>query len=108
MRARTVGPATTQLRTDKHVFEGNPDWDRISTSYIERSNMTMRMCNRRFARRTSAFSKRLERHTSMIALFFLYYSSCRKHRSLATTPAVAAGVDTEQHDLQWIVGLMEC
>ena len=63
--------ATTHIRTDKRIVEGNPDWDTISTSYIERSNLTMRMCNRRFARRTNAFSKRLERHKAMIALFFL-------------------------------------
>ncbi|MCY3621732.1 MAG: IS1 family transposase [Gammaproteobacteria bacterium] len=99
--------ATTQVRSDKKIVEGNPEWHRISTSYIERSNLTMRMCNRRFARRTNAFSKRLEKHSAMVALFFLYYNFCRKHRSLGITPAVAAGVDTEQHDLAWIIGLMD-
>lgn len=99
--------ATEHVRSDKRIVEGNPNEDRISTSYIERSNLTMRMCNRRFARRTNAFSKRLERHKSMTALFFLYYNFCRRHRSLRTTPAIAAGLDTVQRDLEWIVELID-
>ena len=83
--------ATTQVRSDKKIVEGNPEWNRISTSYIERSNLT----------------SALQKHATMVALFFLYCNLCRRHRSLGVTPAVAAGVDTEQHDLAWIVGLID-
>lgn len=71
---------------------GNPDESKISTSYVERANLTMRMSMRRFTRLTNAFSKKLENHAAAVALHFMYYNFARVHQSLKTTPAVAAGV----------------
>jgi hypothetical protein len=72
---------------------GNPDPDFISTSFVERQNLTMRMNIRRLTRLTNAFSKKAENHSAAIALWFGYYNFVRSHRSLKTTPAVAAGVE---------------
>jgi IS1 family transposase len=76
------------------IVNGNPDPDRISTSYVERQNLTMRMGMRRFTRLTNAFSKKVENHAAMVSLHFLYYNFGRVHSSLGklTTPAMAAGV----------------
>ncbi|HEY4451548.1 MAG TPA: IS1 family transposase [Solirubrobacteraceae bacterium] len=75
---------------------GNPDPDRISTSYVERQNLTMRMSMRRFTRLTNGFSKKLDNHMAAIALHFLHYNFARPHRTLAApyprTPAMAAGI----------------
>jgi IS1 family transposase len=71
---------------------GNPDLSRVGTSHIERQNLTMRMCMRRFTRLTNAFSKKIENHSLAISLHFMYYNFVRKHQSLGTTPAVAAGI----------------
>jgi IS1 family transposase len=78
------------------VDRGDPDPDRISTSYVERQNLTMRMSMRRFTRLTNAFSKKLDSHMAAIALHFLHYNFARPHRTLASpyprTPAMAAGI----------------
>ena len=76
------------------IVNGNPDPDLISTSYVERQNLTMRMSMRRFTRLTNAFSKKVQNHAAMVSLHFLYYNFGRVHSSLAklTTPAMAAGV----------------
>lgn len=79
-------------RCDKVPRFGNPDPDRISTSLIERQNLTLRMSLRRYGRRTNAHSKRIENHCKAAALHFFFYNFCRKHQSLKTSPAVAAGV----------------
>lgn len=71
---------------------GNPNKTKISTSYVERANLTMRMGMRRFTRLTNAFSKKLENHAAAIALHMMYYNFARIHQTLKTTPAVAAGV----------------
>jgi IS1 family transposase len=76
----------------RKVISGNPDLRRVGTSHIERQNLTMRMCMRRFTRLTNAFSKKIENHSLAISLHFMYYNFVRKHQSLGTTPAVAAGV----------------
>lgn len=76
----------------KEVMMGNPDLSKVSTSYVERSNLTMRMSMRRFTRLTNAFSKKLNNHCAAIGLHFMYYNFCRKHQTLKTTPAVAAGL----------------
>ncbi len=78
---------------NKIGIKGFPDDSRISTSYIERQNLTMRMQMRRFTRLTNAFSKKLENHKAAIALHFAHYNLCRPHMSLeGITPAMAAGV----------------
>ena len=64
----------------------------ISTSYVERQNVTMRMSMRRFTRLTNAFSKKLENHAAMVALYFMYYNFWRVHQTLRVTPAMQAGI----------------
>jgi IS1 family transposase/transposase-like protein len=76
----------------KRVCSGDPKWDRISTSFAERGNLTVRMGNRRMTRLTNAFSKKWENHEAMMALFIGVYNFCRVHSTIKTTPAVAAGL----------------
>jgi IS1 family transposase len=71
---------------------GQPDPERICTSIVERSNLTTRMSNRRFTRLTNAFSKKWENHWASVACWFAFYNVCRVHKSLRTTPAMAAGI----------------
>jgi len=79
----------------KTRVHGDPDMELDSTSYVERSNLSVRMLNRRFTRLTNSFSKRIEYHRVAIALTFFYYNFCRKHSSLkGKTPAMAAGITT--------------
>lgn len=80
------------LEVISKVRQGNPDEEHISTSYVERQNLTMRMMMRRFTRLTNAFSKKLENLKAAIALHFAYYNYCRIHRSLRVTPAMEAGL----------------
>ena len=91
------------------VIIGKPDPGVANNSFVERQNRTMRMLMRRFARRTEAHSRTARNHRHHVALYFTYYNFCRAHSSLGTfiTPAMAAGVDDEQHDLQWILDLVE-
>lgn len=76
----------------KDVIIGNPDEAHISTSHVERQNLTVRMQNRRFTRLTNAFSKKLSNHEHHVALMYFHYNFCRKHQTIKTTPAVMAGV----------------
>jgi IS1 family transposase/lambda repressor-like predicted transcriptional regulator len=85
---------------------GNPDPDHISTSYAERQNLTMRMSMRRFTRLTNRFSKKVENHANAIAIHFMYYNFGRIHKTLQTTPAMAAGVSNHVWSLAEIVGLL--
>ena len=93
--------------TRRQRVEGNPDAQHVSTSYVERQNLTMRMSMRRFTRLTNAFSKKLENHIQMLALYFLHYNFCRTHKSFRVSPAVAAGLTDTLHDMEWIVGLID-
>jgi IS1 family transposase len=74
------------------VLAGNPDPAHISTSYVERSNLSMRMGMRRFTRLTNGFSKKVENHGHMVALYFMHFNFCRIHKTLRVTPAMEAGL----------------
>ncbi len=85
---------------------GSPDPDHISTSFVERSNLTMRMQMRRFTRLTNAFSKKVAMHEAAVALHFFHYNFVQIHGSLRVTPAMAAGVETRLWDVKDIVQLL--
>ena len=87
------------------VVTGDPDEKQISTSYVERQNLTMRMGMRRFTRLTNGFSKKVENHGHAVALHFMYYNFGRIHKSLCITPAMAAGVSTHVWSLEEIAAL---
>lgn len=97
--ARRYSPAA--IIGVKHVQNvGRSVGGQICTSHIERSNLTVRMQNRRFTRLTNAFSKKWENHEAMFALFAAWYNFCRRHQTLKTTPAVAAGLTAEAWSLE--------
>jgi hypothetical protein len=86
---------------------GSPDPKHISTSYTERANLTMRMSMRRFTRLTNAFSKKLENHAHMVALYALWYNFVRIHKTLRTSPAMAAGIESRLWSMEDVVRLIE-
>lgn len=91
----------------KETVLGTPDIDLVSTSYVERANLTIRMGNRRFTRLTNAFSKKVENHCHMFALTIMHYNFCRKHTSIKKTPAQAAGVAGHQWTLDEVIVMMD-
>lgn len=95
------------IGSQKHAVTGKPNPHHVSTSYIERQNLTMRMSIRRFTRLTNAFSKKVENHTAHVAIHFFYYNYCRKHMSLeGKTPCQAAGVETRRWSIEDVVRLL--
>jgi IS1 family transposase len=86
---------------------GSPDAGHVSTSFVERSNLTIRMGNRRFTRLTNAFSKKVANHEFAVALTFMHYNFCRIHTSLRVTPAMQAGIATRVWELSDIVALID-
>ncbi len=92
---------------DMKVVSGNPDPKHISTSYVERQNLSMRMSIRRFTRLTNAFSKKVENHAAAVALWFMYYNFCRVHQTLRVTPAMEAGLADHVWSAEELVGLLE-
>ena len=88
-------------------FEGQPDPAHISTSYVERQNLTMRMSMRQFTRLTNGHSKKAENHAHMVSLHFMHYNFCRIHSSLRVTPAMAAGVTGKLWSVEDIVDLLD-
>lgn len=86
---------------------GRPDPKHISTSFVERQNLTMRMMMRRFTRLTNAFSKKAENHIWAIALHYMHYNFCRIHQSLRVTPAMASGITDHVWDVSDIAELLE-
>lgn len=100
--------------TEKHWITGRPDRQHVSTSFVERQNLTMRMNMRRLTRLTNGHSKKLENHAHAVALHYMYYNFCRKHETLAknnggvhTTPAMAAGIADRVWKVSEIVDLLE-
>lgn len=91
--------------TKVNVVTGDPEAEKISTSYVERQNLTMRMGMRRFTRLTNGFSKKVENHGHAVALHFMYYNFGRIHKSLRITPAMAAGVSDHVWSLEEIAAL---
>src|SRR5260221_7385794 len=94
-------------RVVRKVIQGTPDPDLISTSYVERQNLSVRMSVRRLTRLTNAFSKALENHKHAIALHILAYNFMRKHKTLKTTPAVAAGIAERPMTMLDFVAILE-
>jgi len=91
----------------KTRIEGNPDLKYVSTSFAERNNLNVRMHSRRMTRLTNAFSKKMENHAYAMALHFLYYNFVRIHKTLRTTPAMAAGVTSRLWEIGDIVNVLE-
>ena len=89
-----------------HAITGNPDPAHISTSFVERQNLTMRMHMRRFTRLTNAFSKKFESHVHMVALYTVWYNWVRIHKTLRVTPAMAAGLTDKLMSFEDIAGLI--
>lgn len=94
------------IGTNTAVLSGCPDPKHISTSFVERQNLTMRMSMRRFTRLTNAFSKKLENHYAAIALHFMHYNFCRVHKSLRVTPAMEAGLAHHIWTVEELVALL--
>ena len=92
-----------QVRT----VEGKPDAKHISTSYVERQNLTMRMHMRRFTRLTNGFSKKFESHVNMVALYTVFYNFTKIHKTLRVTPAMAAGITEKLMTMEDIVALID-
>jgi IS1 family transposase len=103
--ARRYSPSEC-LGARKDKISGNPDPRHISTSYVERQNLTMHMQMRRFTRLTNAFSKKVENHARAIALHYMHYNFVRIHRSLRITPAMAAGVTAHLWSIEDIAALV--
>ena len=105
--AEPIGPGRYSppkvVRQERHTIAGSPDRAHISTSLIERQNLTMRMSMRRFTRLTNAFSKKVENLQAAVSLHFAFYNFVRVHKSLRITPAMAAGVDSRLWSLQDLV-----
>lgn len=89
------------------VVLGDPDPVHISTSYVERQNLTMCMSMRRFTRLTNAFSKKIDGHIHALALYFVFYNFCRIHKSLKVSPAMAAGVSETLWSLEDVVAKID-
>jgi IS1 family transposase len=86
---------------------GEPDKDHVSTSYVERANLTMRMSMRRFTRLTNAFSKKIENHAAAVALYFMWYNFGRVHQTLKMTPAMKAGIAAKPWTVEEILALAD-
>lgn len=94
------------LGCDKQTVYGNPDEEHISTSYVERQNLTIRMQTRRFTRLTNAFSKKFENHCHALALFYMFYNFARVHQTLRCTPAMEAKVSDHIWTMEEIADLI--
>jgi IS1 family transposase len=98
-------PATC-IGCDMKVVSGNPDPKHVSTSFVERQNLTMRMQMRRFTRLTNGFSKKADNHRHMVALHYMFYNFCRVHQTLRCTPAMEAGLTDHVWSLEELCALL--
>jgi hypothetical protein len=92
---------------DMKTVIGEPDYMHVSTSYVERQNLTMRMSMRRFTRLTNGFSKKIENHGHAVALHFMYYNFVRVHKTLRVTPAMEAGIADHVWSFEELVALLD-
>jgi IS1 family transposase len=115
---KIYGPSTTKGPERKYspenfcgtkvsIVTGDPDGEKISTSYVERQNLTMRISMRRFTRLTNAFSKKVENHVHAIAIYFMHYNFSRIHQTLRVTPAMAAGVTDKLMSLEDMIAVVD-
>ena len=95
------------LSTTTEVITGDPNPKHISTSYVERQNLTMRMSMRRFTRLTNGFSKKLDNHAASVALHYMHYNFARVHQTLRVTPAMQAGLASHVWSIEEIVSLLD-
>ena len=108
-----AGAGKSRPKSNASAFDASkqdvddPDPKHISTSYTERANLTMRMSMRRFIRLTNAFSKKLENHAHMVALYALWYNFVRIHKTLRTSPAMAAGIEKRLWSMEDVVALID-
>lgn len=108
---REIGQVETRysppvcIGTRRRKIIGNPDRNLVSTSFVERQNLTLRMTNRRFTRLTNAFSKKIENHKHMMAIYAMNYNFARVHQSLRVTPAMESGISNHVWTLEEIVSL---
>jgi IS1 family transposase len=98
----------------KTPIMGRPKWEHVSTSFVERANLSLRMQNRRFTRLTNGFSKKVENHAHAVALYFIFYNFCRQHMTLTkaakgvhTTPAMAAGLTDHVWKVEDLVAMLD-
>jgi hypothetical protein len=102
---RRYSPARC-IGCDLKVVSGDPDPEHVSTSYVERQNLTMRMGMRRFTRLTNGFSKKVDNHRHMVALHYMYYNFVRVHQTLRCTPAMEAGLSNHVWDIEELTALL--
>src|ERR1700679_3774730 len=108
--AEPIGPGRNApprvTGAERTVIAGSPDQAHISTSYVERQNLSMRMSIRRFTRLTKAFSKKVENHAAAVALWLAYYNFCRVRQTLRVSPAMEAGISDHVWSIEELVGLL--
>ena len=103
---RRYSPAKC-MGTRKEIISGDPDIKAVSTSYVERHNLTMRMSMRRFTRLTNAFSKKIDNHIHALSLYFVWFNFCRQHKAHRLSPAMAAGISDRLWSIEDIVALID-
>ena len=94
------------IGAQRAIITGDPDMRHVSTSYVERQNLTMRMHMRRFTRLTNGFSKKIDMHAHSVALHFAYYNFCKIHQTLRVTPAMQAGISDHAWSIEELIGLL--
>lgn len=99
--------ANRYVGSEKQIIEGAPDPKFVSTSLVERANLTMRMSIRRFTRKTNAFSKKIQNLQAAVAMTFMYYNYCRIHSTLRVTPAMQAGIAHHAWSVEGLVRLLD-